>query len=80
MSFERAKKLVKRVVAYPEGQPPVISSREWVADNLAKDPKDFVCSFIDHYPCCPYLFYSLKIGYPLFLPTLPYPWMDRSLQ
>jgi hypothetical protein len=41
MASERAKKLGKRIIDYPEEQPSVISSKDWV-QNLVKDPKDFV--------------------------------------
>ncbi len=42
MAFELAKKLGKKIIAYPEGEPSVPSSKDWVR-NLVKDPKDFVC-------------------------------------
>jgi len=41
MASERAKKLGKKIIEYPEEQPSVVSSRDWV-QNLVKDPKDFV--------------------------------------
>jgi hypothetical protein len=41
MAIERAKILGKRIVEYPEDQPSVIASRDWV-NNLKRDPKDFV--------------------------------------
>jgi hypothetical protein len=40
-AFERAKKVGKRIVGYPEDQPSVLSSKDWT-DNLVKDPKDYV--------------------------------------
>lgn len=43
MAFvEGAKKLGKRIVAYPEDQPSVLSSKDWIG-NLVKDPKSYVC-------------------------------------
>jgi hypothetical protein len=41
MAFERAKKVGKKIIAYPEDQPSVLSSKDWIS-NLVKDPKDFV--------------------------------------
>jgi hypothetical protein len=41
MATERAKKLGKRIIDYPEDEPSVLSSKDWV-QNLVKDPKDFV--------------------------------------
>ena len=41
MASERAKKLGKRIIAYPEDQPSVLSSKDWI-NNLVKDPKHFV--------------------------------------
>ncbi len=42
MASERAKKLGKKIIAYPEDQPSALSSKDWI-DNLVKeDPKDFV--------------------------------------
>ena len=41
MASERAKNLGKRIIDYPEGEPTVLSSKDWV-QNLVKDPKDYV--------------------------------------
>ena len=41
MATERAKKLGKRIIEYPEDEPSVLSSKDWV-QNLVRDPKDFV--------------------------------------
>ena len=41
MAFERAKKLGKKIIAYPEEQPSVPSSKGWV-QSLVEDPKEFV--------------------------------------
>jgi len=41
MNSERAKKLGKKIIAYPEEEPSVLSSRDWL-QSLAKDPKEFV--------------------------------------
>ena len=41
MASERAEKLGKRIIAYPEDQPSVLSSKDWV-NNLVNDPKHFV--------------------------------------
>ena len=41
MASERAKKLGKRIIAYPEDQPSVLSSKDWI-NNLVKEPKAFV--------------------------------------
>jgi len=41
MAFERAQKLGKKIIAYPEGEPSVPSSKDWVR-NLVKDPKNYV--------------------------------------
>ncbi|KAH9985562.1 sulfate permease [Russula vinacea] len=45
MASDRAKKLVKRIIAYPENQPSVVSSKDWIC-NLFKDPKDFVVHYL----------------------------------
>ncbi|KAH8983554.1 sulfate permease [Lactarius hatsudake] len=45
MATERAKNLSKRIVEYPEDQPSIISSKDWV-HNLARDPKDFVVQYL----------------------------------
>ncbi|KAI0253952.1 sulfate permease [Lactifluus subvellereus] len=45
MASERAKHLAKKFVAYPEEQPPVISSRDWVR-NLTRDPKGFATNYL----------------------------------
>jgi sodium-independent sulfate anion transporter 11 len=42
MASERAKKFGKRIIAYPEDQPSVLSSKDWIK-NLVKDPKGYVC-------------------------------------
>ncbi|KAF8497075.1 sulfate transporter family-domain-containing protein [Russula emetica] len=44
MASERAKKLGKRIIAYPEDQPSVLSSKDWI-NNLVNDPKDFVVHY-----------------------------------
>jgi len=41
MASERAKKVGKKIIGYPEDQPSVLSSKDWI-NNLVKDPKDFV--------------------------------------
>lgn len=41
MASERAKKLGKKIIEYPEEQPSVPSSKDWV-QNLVKEPKSFV--------------------------------------
>ena len=76
MASERAKNLGKRIIDYPEGEPTVLSSKDWV-QNLVKDPKDYVS----------YLFFSLPsspltsaIGRPLCHPTLPYFRLDYPVQ
>lgn len=45
MATERAKNLGKRIIEYPEDQPSVISSRDWV-HNLKRDPKDFATQYL----------------------------------
>ncbi|KAI9457743.1 sulfate permease [Lactarius psammicola] len=45
MATERAKNLGKRIIEYPEDQPSVISSKDWV-HNLARDPKDFAVQYL----------------------------------
>ncbi|KAF8270339.1 sulfate permease [Lactarius quietus] len=45
MATERAKNLGKRIIEYPEDQPSVISSRDWVY-NLQRDPKDFAVQYL----------------------------------
>ncbi|KAH9171499.1 sulfate permease [Lactarius sanguifluus] len=45
MATERAKNLGKRIVDYPEDQPSIISSKDWV-HNLARDPKDFAVQYL----------------------------------
>jgi hypothetical protein len=41
MASERAKKLGKKIIEYPEEQPSVPSSKDWV-QSLVKEPKSFV--------------------------------------
>jgi hypothetical protein len=40
---ERAKKLGKRIIEYPEDQPSVLSSKDWIQNlGAVNDPKGFV--------------------------------------
>jgi hypothetical protein len=78
MASDRAKKLVKRIIAYPEDQPAVVSSKDWVY-NLVKDPKDFVSQLPSIVPSLPFTALP-AIGRPLSPPTFPYPWLDYPLQ
>jgi hypothetical protein len=41
MISERAKKLGKKLIAYPEQEPSVLSSKDWL-QGLRRDPKEFV--------------------------------------
>jgi len=45
MATERAKNLGKRIIEYPEDQPSVISSKDWI-QNLQRDPKDFAVQYL----------------------------------
>lgn len=45
MAAQHAKNLGKRIVEYPEDQPSVISSKDWL-HNLTKDPKDFAVHYL----------------------------------
>ncbi|KAN0141320.1 sulfate transporter [Lactarius tabidus] len=45
MATERAKNLAKKIIEYPEDQPSVISSRDWV-HNLQRDPKVFATQYL----------------------------------
>ena len=43
MAFERVKKVGKKIIAYPEDQPSVLSSKDWLNNiNPVNDPKHFV--------------------------------------
>jgi hypothetical protein len=43
MASERAIKLGKRIVAYPEDQPSVLASKDWINNiSLVNEPKGFV--------------------------------------
>jgi hypothetical protein len=53
MASERAKKLGKRIIAYPEDQPSVLSSKDWI-NNLFKDPKLFVSQSPSMVPSFPF--------------------------
>jgi solute carrier family 26 (sodium-independent sulfate anion transporter), member 11 len=52
MAFERAKKVGKRIVAYPEDQPSVLSSKDWI-NGLVQDPKAFVSQSLSTVPSFP---------------------------
>jgi hypothetical protein len=41
MASERARRLGKKIAAYPEDQPSLVSSKDWVR-NLVKNTKDYV--------------------------------------
>jgi hypothetical protein len=77
MASERAKNLGKKIIEYPEGQPSVLSSKDWI-QNLAivKDPKHFVTQFGFQGAS----FYSLNLDSPLSCTALPNIWLDHSLQ
>ncbi|KAI0303406.1 sulfate permease [Multifurca ochricompacta] len=45
MATERAKNFGKKILAYPNDQPSVVSSKDWV-HNLARDPKNFLVLYI----------------------------------
>jgi len=42
MASERAKKLGKKIIEYPEYEPSVLSSKDWVHNITPRDPKLFV--------------------------------------
>ena len=57
MASERAKKLGKKIIEYPEEQPSVLSSKDWV-QNLVKEPKGFVRHLPSTGALLSYSFYS----------------------
>jgi hypothetical protein len=53
MAFERAKKVGKKIVAYPEDRPSVLSSKDWI-NNLVQDPKGYVSQTPPTVPSFPF--------------------------
>jgi sodium-independent sulfate anion transporter 11 len=45
MASERVKKLGKKIIEYPEEEPSVLSSKDWL-QNLVKDPKEFTVHYL----------------------------------
>jgi sodium-independent sulfate anion transporter 11 len=45
MASERAKKFGKKIIEYPEYEPSVLSSKDWV-HNLTRDPKHFALNYV----------------------------------
>jgi hypothetical protein len=75
MAFERAKRLGKNIIAYPEDQPSLISSKDWVR-GLVKNPKDYVSWCPQRHPSST----LLEIGHQLCVATLSYLPLDHPLQ